>query len=478
MLGRELPVGTYSVSQFAWEMKGLIADAYPSVWVAGEIQRVRAAARGQLYFELIEKGRGDRVKAKLDCVIWADDRVAVEAVLQTAGVELTEGTELRCAGRPDFWPGGGRLQFTVAGVDPLFSLGALERRRRATLKALEAEGLLEQNQRLSLAAAPLQLGLVTSKGSAAYHDFLDTLMRSGFGFEVRLVHAAMQGAAAEDEIAHAFASLHACAAAGTALDAIVLIRGGGSRSDLATFDSRRVARAVARAGVPVVCGIGHQIDQSIADMVAHTSCKTPTEAAEFLVSRAAATHLAVEAAARQLAGLTLDRLRAADRRLASLPQRLAVPSRALLRVRSREQRSLEGQITRAASRVLASGSGECNRQVRRGLAAAWRLLAGARKLQGRRRDDLLRSAFKPVHRASERVAAHGRLCAQVSPERTLERGFSLTRRADGIVVRRLADVSSGTELSTEVADGTIRSTVDSVAVAAKVARKRRQGETR
>ena len=146
-------------------MKGLLGDAYPSVWIAGEVQRLRTAARGQLYFELIEKGRGDRVQAKLDCVVWTDDRPRVEAALREAGVELEEGVVLRCAGRPDFWPGGGRFQFVVADVDPLFSLGALEKRRRETLRALEAAGLLELNKRLPLAAVPLDIGLVTSEGA-------------------------------------------------------------------------------------------------------------------------------------------------------------------------------------------------------------------------------------------------------------------------------------------------------------------------
>ena len=191
-LDSELPAGTYTVSEFAWEMKGLLADAYPAVWVAGEVQRLRSAARGQLYFELIEKGRGDRIRAKIDCVLWADERAVAEVQLGEAGVELAEGVVLRCCGRPEFWPGGGRLQFTVREVDPLFSLGALEKRRRETLRALEAEGLLERNKKLPLPLAPLEIGLITSEGSAAYHDFLDTLVNSGLGFRVYLVHSAVQ----------------------------------------------------------------------------------------------------------------------------------------------------------------------------------------------------------------------------------------------------------------------------------------------
>ena len=437
MPGSELPAGTYTVSQFAWEMKGLLGDAYPSVWIAGEVQRLRTAARGQLYFELVEKGRGDRVQAKLDCVVWGDDRPGVEAALREAGVDLAEGVVLRCAGRPDFWPGGGRFQFVVANVDPLFSLGALERRRRETLRALEAAGLLELNKRRPLMPAPLDIGLVTSKGSAAYHDFLHTLESSGFGFRVVLVHAAVQGAAAEAEIGRAFELLKAFARGGRRLDAIALIRGGGSRADLATFDSRRVARAVAEARVPVICGVGHQIDVSIADVVAHTTCKTPTEAAEFLAGRVGAAAFRVEDTARGLVRQARSLLRAAANRAAQAPRRLASPSRALLVTRAARCRALERDLTRSAKRSL----------------------AGAARRERERRERLLRCAFLPVRRAAKQAEAHARLCGQLSPERTLARGFSLTRRADGSLVRSVGDAAPGAELRTRVRDGAIRSRV-------------------
>ncbi len=418
-------------------MKGLLGDAYPSVWIAGEVQRLRTAARGQLYFELIEKGRGDRVQAKLDCVVWADDRPRVEAVLREAGVELEEGVVLRCAGRPDFWPGGGRFQFVVADVDPLFSLGALEKRRRETLRALEAAGLLELNKRLPLAAAPLDIGLVTSEGSAAYHDFLDTLQNSGFGFRVVLVHSAVQGATAEAEIGRAFELLSAFTRGGRRLDAIALIRGGGSRADLATFDSRSVARAVAQSPVPVICGVGHQIDVSISDMVAHTTCKTPTEAAETLVSR-------VGAADSRCRGLERDLARSAERTLSAAERSVRETGRTL-------GRRAETALVRVAERLRSAAT--------RLPGPSRRLLTDARKQERGRRARLLRGAFQPVHRAAEQVEAHGRLCDQLSPERTLARGFSLTRRVDGRLVRRVDDVAADAELRTQVSGGTIRSRV-------------------
>ncbi len=500
-----LPAGTYTVSRLAWEIRGLLADTFRSVWLAGEVQRLHSAPRGQLYFELIEKGQGDRIQAKLDCVLWADERAVVEEELREAGVELAEGVALRCRGDAEFWVGGGRLQFTVREVDPFFSLGALEQRRRETLRALEAEGLLERNRRFPLSPAPLEIGLITSGGSAAYHDFLDTLQNSGLGFRLTLVHSAVQGAAAEDEIDRAFRRLHVLVRAGRRLDAIVLIRGGGSRSDLAAFDSRRVARAVARAPAPTICGIGHQIDTSIADLVAHTSCKTPTEAAEFLVGRVGESAARLEEARRGLALQTRDLLRTAKQRVASVPLRLASPSRALLRHRAVDVQAVQGalmlqargslraavqrvtsiaprlaspsrallgrravevralrrDLERAAARTLSMRTVACRYAARRARTSAERLTGAAAKQAEARREALIRVACQPVERADERLQAQDRLCRQLSPERTLARGFSITRRADGGLVRRLADAAPGVELRTRLSDGTVASTVDS-----------------
>lgn len=502
-LDSELPAGTYTVSEFAWEMKGVLADAYPAVWVAGEVQRLNPHRNGHLYFELIEKGRGDRIQAKLDCVLWADERVVTEAELREAGVELTEGVVLRCCGRPEFWPGGGRLQFMVREVDPLFSLGALEKRRRETLKALEAEGLLERNKKLTLPPAPLEIGLITSEGSAAYHDFLDTLVNSGLGFRVYLVHSAVQGAAAEAEIDRAFDLLGAYARGGRRLDAIALIRGGGSRSDLATFDSRRVARAVARSPVPVICGIGHQIDVSIADVVAHTSCKTPTEAAECLVDLVEEAADLLENARRRLLQRSADLLGSAGQGIDAIAPRLAPPARALLRRRAGDCAALKRGLGRAAgaalfdvrrsvsemerslgrlsivpvvsargrlrvvaarlpgpSRRLVEARAEESRSVAGQMSkAAGRLLRAAEERESRLRAALLRDPSRPLRGAKERVEAYRRLCDQVSPERVMARGFSLTRGADGSLVTRVGDVEAGTELRTSVADGVIDSRV-------------------
>ncbi|MEM8933823.1 MAG: exodeoxyribonuclease VII large subunit, partial [Acidobacteriota bacterium] len=145
----------------------MLGEVFPGLWVRGEIQRLRNSRPGHLYFELVEKGRGDQIVGKLDAVAWRTDHQRIRRQLDREGHRLAEGQEIRCWGGVDFWGPGGRLQFVVREIDPLFTLGHLERRRRETLDALRAAGLLELNGGLDLSPVPLSIGLVTSEGSAA-----------------------------------------------------------------------------------------------------------------------------------------------------------------------------------------------------------------------------------------------------------------------------------------------------------------------
>jgi exodeoxyribonuclease VII large subunit len=456
--GAGAAAGTYTVSQLGREVQEVVRGAWSSVWVVGEIARYRPSASGHHYFDLVEKGEGDRIVGTLSAVVWRGEWARIRPVLDRAGERLAEGLAVRCRVTLDFYPPGGRLQAQVREVDPAFTLGDLERRRAETLLALEAAGLIEANRGVGLAELPLALGLVTSEGSAAYHDFLTTLAESGYGFTVLFVHAAMQGAAAEREVASALSLLGA-----RAVDAVVLVRGGGSRTDLAAFDSRVVAEAIARCPRPVLTGLGHEIDVSVADRVAHSAFKTPTKAAEFLVARLAEAEAA------------LGRCRDALLRSSRLPLGAA---RERLLAAERRAVAARGRLDRAAARLSGLGAAVAR-------AARQRLrLAGARTGQTARR--IARAAPRPAERAERerrvlgwrlagaargrlgevaaRLEGRGRLVSGLSPERTLARGFSITRRADGSLVRSPEDAPAGARLRTRLAAGTVSSRVEAEAV--------------
>jgi exodeoxyribonuclease VII large subunit len=407
-------------------VKDFLGEAFSAVWVVGEAQRVRPSARGHVYFELIEKGDHDEITAKLDAVIWKGDFLKVQRLLAASEQRLVDGVQIRCRGSLDFYPPGGRLQLCVREVDPAFTLGLLERRRRETLAALTAAGLLERNRALPLADLPLSIALITSHGSAAYHDFLSGLLESGYGFRVLLVHAAMQGRESEREVVSALAALR-----GLAVDCAVLIRGGGSRTDLAAFDSR----------------------------TAHTAFKTPTKVAEFLIERMALADQRVadlrralarealeplragrEALGRAERGVSLARLRlaAAGGRIDEHARTLTRLGRSALRAAERRRETLSLRLAEVAPRGLAAAGRERLRIGER--------LAGA----GRAR----------VRETAATLQGVERLCQQLAPERTLERGFSLTRDAAGRLVRQPEQIRPGDLVTTRVAGGDFKSRVE------------------
>jgi exodeoxyribonuclease VII large subunit len=445
---------TYSVSQLCGEVRDFLGEAFASVWVVGEAQRVRPSQRGHLYFELVEKGERDEIVGKLEGVIWKNDLLRVRRLLGATGQQIAEGMQIRVRGSLDFYAPAGRIQLCVKDVDPAFTLGLLEQRRRETLAALAAAGLLERNRSLPLPELPLDIALITSYGSAAYHDFLSGLQESGYGFRVIFVHASVQGKEAEREVVSALASL-----VGLPIGLAVVIRGGGSRSDLAVFDSRAIAEAIAGAPFPVLAGLGHEIDRSIADMVAHSSFKTPTKVAEFLVEQVAGREQALEELRRRLVREALEPLRAgrealgraergvslARMRLAAAGERIEEHARALarlgraaLRQAGRRQSEVRNRLAELAPRRIERGERDRIRLGER--------VAGTAK--GRLRET----------RAT--VQGLERLCAQLSPERTLERGFSLTRGPGGILLRDPAQVAAGDLVNTRLAGGTLTSRVE------------------
>ncbi len=456
---RPFSEATYSVAELTGEIKDVLQDAFDAVWVVGEVQRARASRPGHLYFELVEKGRGDAILGKLDGVIWRSDHARIRRQLAESGQEIRDGVELRCRGRVDFYGPGGRLQLVVRQVDPMFSLGLLEQRRRQTLAALERAGLMEKNREHALAELPLRLGLVTSHGSAAYHDFLSTLQESGYGFQLQFVHASVQGASAEKELISAVHALSRLKAGGQPLDALVLIRGGGSRSDLAVFDGRELAETVARAPLPVLTGLGHEIDQSITDLVSHTALKTPTKVAEYLVQKVAGAEDALDAFQEAICRRSLEKLRLAQEavttcervaqtaglRLAAASQRLENTARALDRISRRRVAEAARHRRELARRLLLAAPRRLDRQRSEPEVLAQRLV------------DLARSRLRLAGAVLE---GKERLFRELSPERLLERGFSITRGTDGKVLQDPGSTRPGDRITTQLAGGTLESRVE------------------
>ena len=450
------PEPTLTVTELADAIgNALRASFRDEVWVRGEIRDLSRPPSGHVYFTLTDPA-GNGSGAQVPVMLHARQKGAVNATLTDAGgtVRMTAGTDVRIRGRLDWYAPRGQLQLRMTAIDPAYTLGQLELARAELLRRLEEEGLLRANAALALAEAPLRVGLITSEGSAAEADFLDELRRSGFAFTVLKADSRVQGNDAARSVAAAVRML------GTHRpDVIAVVRGGGARTDLAAFDDEAVARAIAGCPVPVVTGIGHETDTSVADEVAHTSAKTPTACAQVLVVRVAEVAGRFEAAWTGISAQAARALGHHDAGLRGHGSRLARTTRHALASRSHRLDAIAqrtGQAARAglgtAGRRLDAHRGRAIGAARSHLRTAEVLLGAAERRVAHRSPRVLADAERTVAGLEARLRA-------LVPERTLARGWSITRAADGRVVRHPADVAPGDPLTTLVAGGEVRSTV-------------------
>ena len=426
---------TWSVGALASAIAERLRDAFPDeVWVRGEIHDLSRPPSGHVYFSLVDDSEDGR--AQLSVILSATDRVRVNRLLRKAGgrVRMSDGTDVRIRGRLDFYGPRGQLQLRMASIDPAFTLGQLAAARAELLDRLGAEGLLDANRRRPFPLLPLRVGVVTSSGSAAEADLLHELRRGGYAFEVRVADVRVQGAEAPTSVAGAIRWL-----SGRALDVVVVVRGGGATTDLAAFDHELVARAIAECRHPVVTGVGHEVDRTVADEVAHTSVKTPTAAGQLLVGRVADAHRRAEAAFGAIVDRAARCTRRAAERLDRAAARAATAAGAATRAELARMDHVADRAARAARRRLAAADAHAD--------------AAARRLRG--------AADRQLEDASRRMQVLDARVRAVDPVRAMARGWSVTRLDDGTVLRSAADAPPGTVVVTTLADGRLRSTVDS-----------------
>jgi exodeoxyribonuclease VII large subunit len=450
---------TYTVVQLNSLVGDSLRRAHPDeVWVRGEVQNLRKR-NGHTYFKVVEKaGRGDRITGRLDVALFSDDAPKVrKALAEVPGAALADDVEVRIRGRVRIYPPSGQYQLVMSGIDPIFTVGALAANRERLLQTLAAERLLDANGALAMPVVPLRIGLVTSDGSAAYHDFVDELQRSPYAWRVGVVDVAVQSAGAAQRIKWALGQL-----AQLDVDVVVLARGGGSRADLAPFDTELVARAIAAMGVPVFTGIGHEVDRSIADEVAHTSCKTPTACAQLLVRQVDEFVAALDHASHRVAARSRQRMAVAGRELDDAARRARrSASAAVTREHSRLDR-VHGRVDELARRRTGDLGVRLDACARRVAELGRRATRDRRAVLVTRERELVTHGQHHLERAALRLGRSEGIVRALDPRRVLERGYSITRDADGRVLRSTDAVLTGAVVETELAAGRVTSRIETI----------------
>ncbi|MBR8537524.1 exodeoxyribonuclease VII large subunit [Carboxylicivirga sediminis] len=275
-----------SLFELNTNIKDQLKESFPSTyWVIAEISEIRTVRSGHCYLELIEKDTdSDQVKAKARATIWAFTYRMLKPYFETTTRQtLSAGLKVLLKVSIEFQEVYG-YSLNIKDIDPTFTLGDIARRKLEVIQQLQEDGVMDMNKEVDLEEVPQVLAVISSPTAAGYEDFINQLSNNPEGYKIyhKLFPAIMQGDEAEQSI---IAALERIYEHEHAFDAVVIIRGGGSSSDLMCFDSYMLALNIAQFPLPVLTGIGHERDESVADMVAHTRLKTPTAVAEFIIDR-------------------------------------------------------------------------------------------------------------------------------------------------------------------------------------------------
>ena len=432
-----------SVSQLNRLARQLLEQDLPAMWVEGEISNLARPASGHLYFSLKDD------KSQIRCALFKGRG-------RNTNVPVANGQQVLVRGRVSIYEPRGDYQLIVEHLEPAGE-GLLRRRLEELKSKLAAEGLFDESRKQDLPHLPRRIGVITSPSGAAIRDVLHILRRRFPAIPVVVYPVQVQGERARFDIVQALET----AACRAECDVLILVRGGGSLEDLWAFNEEMVARAIAACPIPLVSGVGHEVDFTIADLVADVRAPTPSGAAELAVPDGRDW---------------LRRVQVLERRLALATRRLLESTRALFSaVAARLARCHPGYMLRQNAQRLD--------ELRAQLATALRNRLGLDRLRIRGASDRLRGASPAirVRMTSEQVAGarlrlasalrlqltvpatriavlSGRLHT-VSPLKTLERGYAIVLKADGGVVRRAAQVRPGDPITARVADGVIKATV-------------------
>ncbi len=433
----------FSVSQLNRLARQLLEQDLPFMWVEGEISNLARPASGHLYFSLKDD------KSQIRCALFKGRG-------RNTNVAVANGQQVLARGRVSIYEPRGDYQLIVEHLEPAGE-GLLRRRLEELKRKLAAEGLFDESRKQDLPHLPRRIGVITSPSGAAIRDVLQILKRRFPAIPVVVYPVQVQGERAKFDIVQALAT----AASRAECDVLILARGGGSLEDLWAFNEEIVARAIAACPVPLVSGVGHEVDFTIADLVADVRAPTPSGAAELAVPDGRDW---------------LRRVQVLERRLTLAARRILEGTRAMFSAATaRLRRCHPGFMLRQNAQRL----DELRAQL--GTALRNRLILDRLRVRGA--SDRLRGASPAVRlrMASERVASSRRRLASalrvrltvpgtriavlsgrlhtVSPLNTLERGYAIVMDAKGSVVRRAAQLQSGDPITARVADGVIKATV-------------------
>lgn len=407
-----------TLKQLQQQIKSAVEGALPlPVWIVAEVAELKVNYSGHCYMELVEKsepkrGANSTPTAQARAVIWRSQWAMLAPYFrQQTGSDLQAGMKILARVMVSYHELYG-LSLQISDIDPSYTLGEVERQKQLTIAQLKADGVWDMNRELSMPYLVQRIAVVSSAAAAGYRDFMNELREGGYAFHCDLYDAVVQGNAAEESIC---AALEEVALKQELYDAVVVIRGGGSASDLSCFNSYRLCSYVAQFPLPVLTGIGHDKDTSVADMVAHTPLKTPTAVAAWLTDRMA--------------------------RIEGWLEDMSVQLKTLATAMTKRE---ELRLERLSAEIKLQTATYCQRA-----EARLELM----------REQLFSLVERRLEREKSRLEVMQRSVEALSPKRIMELGFAVVR-SGGKVLKRVGDAEAGAPIEVELADGTIKARIE------------------
>ena len=426
-----------------YELNNLVSEVISSVmpdeyWVEAEISELRVV-RGNCYMELVQKAEDTRTPvARASAKCWRTYWILVQSSFErVTGRQLCPGMKVMMRVHADFHEAYG-FSWIVTDINPEYTLGDIARRRREIIARLKEEGVFDLQKELIIPLFAQRVAVISSDNAAGYDDFCNQLQNNekGLAFSVKLYPAVMQGESTEDSVIEALDRIYKDE---DKFDVVVIIRGGGATSDLSGFDTLSLAENVANFPLPIIVGIGHNRDESVLDLVANMSVKTPTAAAAFLIDRLAAVAARVDAAATSLSKYVTNRIEQEKSRIKYLSTVLPSLYAAVKSSENMRISRMSDSLYVAVRQIVASEKARLDLMPQR-LSGAWR---------------------QAVTGESHRLQMLEQRVAASDPKRMLARGYTLTLH-DGRAVTDLSSLKKGDMLTTLFAGGEVVSEVNKI----------------
>jgi exodeoxyribonuclease VII large subunit len=434
----------YSVSQLNQAVHDLLEASFPLIWVEGEISNLARPSSGHIYFSLKDDS------SQVRCAMFRMKN-------RLLNFQPENGMQILLRARVSLYAPRGDYQLIIEHMEEA-GFGALQRAFEALKQKLASEGLFEQTAKQSLPAFPRRIGVVTSPTGAAIRDILHVLQRRFPSLPVIIYPVPVQG----DTAAARIASMIELANRRQECDVLILARGGGSLEDLWAFNEEVVARAVYASKIPIVCGVGHETDITIADFTADLRAPTPSAAAELVSPDRMEWLQRLTHMQQRIHSLTMNRLQTRQQRLDNLEKRLQHPGRRLQTISQRLEQT--GRLLVAAMNAHLATSRQQLQESRGRLlqnTPLYRIQNSSQRnsaLQHR----LRRSILARLHAAGQRFTALSHNLHTVSPLATLGRGYAIVRSTDGNILRRASDVVTGDRIQARLATGSLNCLVESI----------------